>query len=127
MRLISKILIIILLAFSGSYAFGQSVSTVPDSLHVVRKNDNSVNNSRQRKLSQEKKYKKDKRQDNTPDNQSGNLIDPANRNQIKKVISARPDFTKMRGARPPDIMRPSGPLLPKGIGKPGGMFRPGGH
>ncbi|MGB4291455.1 MAG: hypothetical protein WBJ37_01050 [Bacteroidales bacterium] len=45
--------------------------------------------------------------------------------QVKQVTSARPDMSKARGARPPQITRPSGP--PKGIGKPGGAPGRGGR
>jgi hypothetical protein len=39
---------------------------------------------------------------------------------VKQVKSARPDMTKSRGARPPDIVRPSGSRIPKGVGRPAG-------
>lgn len=40
--------------------------------------------------------------------------------QVKQVRSARPDMSKSRGARPPDIVRPSGSRIPRGVGKPAG-------
>ena len=52
-------------------------------------------------------------------NQSGNA------SGVKKVQSARPDWTKARGARPPSVERPSGSRIPKGVGKPGGAKGPG--
>jgi len=42
---------------------------------------------------------------------------------IKQVRGARPDMSKARGARPPDIERPSGSRIPKGMGKPGGAVK----
>jgi len=45
---------------------------------------------------------------------------------VKKVNGARPDMSKARGARPPDIVRPSGSGIPRGMGKPGGARRRGG-
>ena len=48
-----------------------------------------------------------------------------NAGSIKQVKSARPDMSKARGARPPDIVRPSGSRIPNGIGRPGGALRPG--
>jgi hypothetical protein len=44
---------------------------------------------------------------------------------VKKVQSARPDWSKARGARPPSVERPSGSRIPKGAGKPGGAKGPG--
>ena len=43
----------------------------------------------------------------------------------KQVKSARPDMSKSRGARPPDIVRPSGSRIPKGVGRPAGAGRHG--
>jgi hypothetical protein len=49
-----------------------------------------------------------------------------NKNQsVKQVKSARPDMSRSRGARPPDIVRPSGSRIPKGVGKPAGAVRHG--
>jgi hypothetical protein len=39
---------------------------------------------------------------------------------VKQVRSARPDMSRSRGARPPDIVRPSGSRIPKGVGRPAG-------
>jgi hypothetical protein len=44
---------------------------------------------------------------------------------VKQVKAARPDMSKARGARPPNIVRPGGSRIPNGIGKPAGAFRPG--
>lgn len=44
--------------------------------------------------------------------------------QVKR--SARPDMSKAKGARP-NIVRPAGSKIPKGVGKPGGMKRLGGR
>lgn len=52
-------------------------------------------------------------------NQAGNA------SGVKKVQSARPDWSKARGARPPSVERPSGSRIPKGVGKPGGAKGPG--
>jgi len=46
---------------------------------------------------------------------------------VKRIRSGRPDMSKARGARPPSIVRPSGPSIPKGVGKPGGAGRKGGR
>lgn len=44
---------------------------------------------------------------------------------VKQVKSARPDMSKSRGARPPDIVRPSGSRIPKGVGRPTGAIKHG--
>jgi hypothetical protein len=44
---------------------------------------------------------------------------------VKQVKSARPDMSRSRGARPPDIVRPSGSRIPKGVGRPAGAGRRG--
>jgi hypothetical protein len=49
----------------------------------------------------------------------------SNAGGIKKVTSARPDWSKARGARPASVERPSGSRIPKGVGKPGGAKGPG--
>lgn len=50
-----------------------------------------------------------------------------NSGNVKKIKSGRPDMSKARGARPPSVVRPSGPSIPKGVGKPGGVGRKGGR
>jgi hypothetical protein len=54
------------------------------------------------------------------DQDSGNK-----KGSVKQVKSARPDMSRSRGARPPDIVRPSGSRIPKGVGRPGGAMRHG--
>lgn len=54
------------------------------------------------------------------DKSSGNT-----KSQVKQVKSARPDMTRARGARPPDIVRPSGSRIPRGVGRPAGAGRHG--
>ena len=56
------------------------------------------------------------RQDKNSENKKGS---------VKQVKSARPDMSRSRGARPPDIVRPSGSRIPKGVGRPGGAVRHG--
>jgi len=45
--------------------------------------------------------------------------------EIKRLKTARPDMSRARGARPPDIERPTGSRIPRGLGKPGGANIPG--
>jgi hypothetical protein len=60
--------------------------------------------------------KKDDQQDKNTGKQKGS---------VKQVKSARPDMSKSRGARPPDIVRPSGSRIPKGVGRPAGAIKHG--
>jgi hypothetical protein len=60
--------------------------------------------------------KKDDQQDKNPGKQKV---------KVKQVKSARPDMSKSRGARPPDIVRPSGSRMPKGVGRPAGAMKHG--
>ncbi len=66
-------------------------------------------------------------QDRTSDvnGNQGNANGNAANKGIKQVKGARPDMTRARGARPPQIERPSGSRIPRGIGKPGGAIKPG--
>jgi len=57
--------------------------------------------------------------------QSNAQSQKGNANGVKKVNSARPDWSKARGARPASVERPSGSRIPKGAGKPGGAKGPG--
>ena len=125
MKAFLRILIIFILAAPGRISYCQSGDPVADTTHVIRKNDRSVDESRKQK--KEKKDRKDQAQDSGSNDQSTNGNTQDSKDPVKKVNSARPDMSRMRGARPPDILRPSGPLLPVGIGRPGGAFRPGGH
>lgn len=127
MKLLFKILLFSIFLTSVQLSFGQSPVLTSDSTHIVRKNDKSVGDSRQRKQNQDKKLKKKKDQNDGTDDQSGNNSGQDNTDPVKKINGARPDMTRARGARPPDIMRPSGSLIPRGIGRPGGALRPGGH
>lgn len=57
----------------------------------------------------------------------GEVQKPAAGKTIKQVKrSARPDMSKAKGARP-NIVRPAGSKIPKGVGKPGGIKRMGGR
>jgi hypothetical protein len=58
--------------------------------------------------------------DDKQDQNSGNK-----KGSVKQVKSARPDMSRSRGARPPDIVRPSGSRIPKGVGRPAGAGRHG--
>ncbi len=49
-----------------------------------------------------------------------------NASGVKQIRSARPDWSKAKGARPASVERPSGSRIPKGAGKPHGAKGPGG-
>jgi hypothetical protein len=103
MNNIKKIILFLSLVFLGvSVVYSQKVTIKPDS---VQNNTNRKNETRK-----QKRY--------------GQNTDGSD--AIKQVNSARPDMTKARGARPPDIVRPSGSGIPRGMGKPGGARRRGG-
>lgn len=63
-------------------------------------------------------------QDQTQD-QTQAKVQKGNAYGVKKVKSARPDWSKARGARPASVERPSGSRMPKGVGRPGGIKGPG--
>jgi hypothetical protein len=127
MKTFVRILLLTLLVIPAQLSSGQSSGSISDSSHVVRKNDKSVNDSRQRKMNQDKITGQDQIQNGNPYQNRGSGTGQGNRSSLKRINSARPDMTRMRNARPPDILRPSGSLLPRGIGKPGGALRPGGR
>lgn len=68
------------------------------------------------------------------DKKKGNILDE-NKNKstgqedketgVKRIRDARPDMSRSRGARPPQVTRPSGSGIPKGMGRPGGARGPG--
>jgi hypothetical protein len=69
--------------------------------------------------------KKDEKNSDSGKNKRKALDQNTGNTGIKQVKGARPDMSKARGARPPDIERPSGSRIPKGVGRPGGAIRPG--
>jgi hypothetical protein len=114
MKIPGKILFIILpVLFTGFTSLAQVKSQQKDTLRVVVNNKESTGN--------------EKRQDNkeTKTQQSGKYDNNAGSQEIKKLKTARPDMNKARGARPPDIVRPSGSRIPRGMGRPGGANMPG--
>lgn len=101
---------VILIFLSAGYTgLAQTVSLQKDTLTVKRTESNADSKEQNIKGS-------DNKQSSKIENKAGS---------IKQVKAARPDMSKVRGARPPDIIRPSGSRIPKGVGKPGGAVRPG--
>jgi hypothetical protein len=70
--------------------------------------------------------KENKASGNTKNTQAGSG-NGGNGQTLKQVKGARPDMSKARGARPPEITRPSGSVVPRGIGKPAGAGKRGGR
>lgn len=64
---------------------------------------------------------------NRPENKQSGSQNGKGNNEIKKIKSSQPDMSKAKGARPPEIVRPSGSRIPKGMGKPGGPVKRGGR
>jgi hypothetical protein len=75
------------------------------------------------KQSELKSERPDQQLNGNPDPAKGSARAPQSGNSgnkvIKKLTNARPDMSKARGARP-NIIRPSGSGIPRGVGKPGG-------
>ena len=61
----------------------------------------------------------------TADNDKQDQNSGNKKGSAKQLKSARPDMSRSRGARPPDIVRPSGSRIPKGVGRPAGAGRRG--
>lgn len=114
MKILWKILFIMLpVLFTGFTGLGQVKSQQKDTLRVEANNKESTGDEKQ----QDKKE--------TKTQQSGKYDNNAGSQEIKRLKTARPDMNKARGARPPDIVRPSGSRIPRGMGKPGGANMPG--
>jgi hypothetical protein len=114
MKIPGKILFILLpVLFTGSISFAQVKSQQKDTLMVVQKTTEATGNDKSRDINDNTKQPSGKGENN-PGSQD-----------IKRLKTARPDMNKARGARPPDIVRPSGSRIPRGMGRPGGANMPG--
>ena len=114
MKISGKILfIIVFFLFADHLCFAQVRSLQKDTLMVKVKTTESKGNAMERDA---KDFK---------NRQTGNNDKNSGSQSIKQVKAARPDMSKARGARPPDIVRPTGSRIPRGVGKPGGAVRPG--
>ena len=111
-KIVKIFLLIILSIFTGSMSIAQVSIQQADSVKLKQKKTKSSVNMEDKNS----KDKLNKQQGN--DQEKGGTV-------IKQVKGARPDMSKARGARPPDIVRPSGSRIPKGIGRPGGAIKPG--
>ena len=103
-------------AFSG-YAImtcsAQNVKAADDPSKIIQKKTET------------KKITNNQQQNGNLNKEMANTRNNASNKGIKQVKSARPDMSKARGARPPQIERPAGSRIPRGVGRPGGAFKPG--
>ncbi|MCX6320458.1 MAG: hypothetical protein NTX93_01450 [Bacteroidia bacterium] len=104
---------IVLFLFAGHTNFAQEGSLQKDTLMVKVKKTESTGNAKEQNI---------KKINNEPE---GKVENNAESRSIKQVKAARPDMSRARGARPPDIVRPIGSRIPQGVGRPGGAVRPG--
>jgi hypothetical protein len=107
---IKIIFIPVFLLFAGAIV-AKGSSAQADTVKVKSGKTESVNDSRNTNLNSG---------EGKQDNSSGNT-----NSSVKQVKSARPDMSRSRGARPPDIIRPSGSRIPRGVGRPAGAGRHG--
>lgn len=102
------------LIFTVHLCFAQAGSIKVDSARMIQKKPESATNTKgQNSDGLNKQQGKNPNSDGTK--------------AVKQVRGARPDMSKARGARPPNIVRPSGSGIPRGLGKPGGAGRHGGR
>jgi hypothetical protein len=100
-----KILLLFLFFVPAFKSYAQVSTLKADTVQVIKENKSSGNNK----------------------NAKAGSGNGANGQNAKQVKGARPDMSKARGARPPEITRPSGSAVPRGIGKPAGAGRRGGR
>jgi len=110
MKISVKVFFVILIFLSAGHTGLAQIGSLQKDTITMKKTESNADSKEQDK----------KGSDNM---QSGKIEN--NGGSIKQVKSARPDMSKARGARPPDIIRPSGSRIPKGVGKPAGVGRPG--
>lgn len=111
-RILKIFLLVILSTFIGGKSLGQGNVQQVDSVKIKQKETGSS-------------VKKDEKDHDNLQNKQKQADQKKGNAGIKQVKGARPDMSKARGARPPDIERPSGSRIPRGVGKPGGAMKPG--
>jgi hypothetical protein len=105
--------VIVLIIFEGHTSFAQIGSQQNDSLKSKIRRTESTGKVEDQNAKEVNNNQADK-ENNNAESQS-----------VKHIRAARPDMSKARGARPPNIVRPKGSRIPNGIGKPAGAVRPG--
>lgn len=103
----------------------QGIPVTPDSVKMKTQSAESVQKQTQEQTRTQTQTQAQNQNQNAGQ-QQGNIQKNAAGKAVKQVRSARPDFSKAKGARP-NITRPSGSGIPKGVGKPGGAGKPGGR
>lgn len=111
-----KLLIISLIVFTAGVLNGQNVMGNADTIAVGKQKGDAGVQSREQTQTQTQAGVK---------NQGEVHSQKGNSSGVKQVKSARPDWSKARGARPASVERPSGSRIPKGAGKPHGAKGPG--
>jgi uncharacterized protein YxeA len=115
------LLIFTFLMIAAGVVNGQQVRLNADTSAVRTQQDDA------QKQKQEKTQTQTQEQTQAQDKtQSKSQSQKGNAAGVKQVNSARPDWSKARGARPASVERPSGSRIPKGVGKPHGAKGPGG-
>jgi hypothetical protein len=112
MKISLKIFLLTVFFLSAATSMAQVVSPQEETREVKVKKTEQIKDSRNAGLD--------------ADNGSKTQYTGGNNNgSVKQVKSARPDMSRSRGARPPDIVRPSGSRIPRGVGRPAGAGRHG--
>jgi hypothetical protein len=106
-------ILVVLIVFSGQQGFAQI---------ELQKND-TIKVKVSKSVSADKGENKNSKEVN--DNRSNNSNTNSGSQSVKHIKASRPDMSKARSARPPNIVRPTGSRIPNGIGKPAGAIRPG--
>jgi hypothetical protein len=115
-KILQAILIVILVLVTGIRTAAQAV--VIDSSKVRVENKSGVNNQDRKAVGTEIAQQAQ---------QKGSAADNNPSKAVRRVNSGRPDLSKSKGARPPVIIRPTGKVIPKGVGKPAGAGKKGGR
>ena len=114
MKILINIIFVFLIFFSISQNGLAQIGSLQKDTLTVKKTDSKADSKA------DSKEKNIKGSDNMKSAKTGNGAA-----SIKQVKSARPDMSRAKGARPPDIIRPSGSRIPKGVGRPAGAGKPG--
>ncbi len=115
------LLLALFLVFADITSFSQVPTGQSDTTQIIQ------DQTQTQTKTQEQTQTKTQAQTQTKTQNQGEVQKPEVGKTIKQVKrSARPDMSKAKGARP-NIVRPAGSKIPKGVGKPGGMKRIGGR
>jgi cytoskeletal protein RodZ len=118
------LLIFTFLMIAAGVVNGQHVSVNADTSAFRTQQDDAQKQKQEKTQTQTQSQSQTQAQDKT---QSRAQSQKGNATGVKQVSSARPDWSKARGARPASVERPSGSRIPKGVGKPHGANGPGGR